>query len=97
MIAWFDKQEYDDYSDVAMACTTADATETKIINPMKASEIKTAKDDGVHVVRLRKFCQSQGKTLLFMPARENNHKNVQKGIHLDISFHQTESALRTWW
>jgi hypothetical protein len=25
-------------------------------------------------VRLRKFCQSQGKTLLFMIARENNHK-----------------------
>ena len=55
MIAWFQSKEYEDYSDVAMACSTAEATESKFVNPMKASDVKSAKDDGIGVVKLRKF------------------------------------------
>ena len=50
MIAWFQEKQYDDYSDVAMACATAEATETKFVNPMKASDVKSATDDGIGVV-----------------------------------------------
>ena len=55
MIAWFEQKQYDDYSDIAMACAIAEATETKFVNPMKASEVKSAKDDGIGVVKLRRF------------------------------------------
>jgi hypothetical protein len=55
MIAWFQEKQYDDYSGVAMACATAEATETKFVNPMKASDVRSAKDDGIGVVKLRKF------------------------------------------
>ena len=55
MIAFLMSREYENYEDVAMACSSADATEVKFVKPMIAADVKSAKDDGIGVVRLRKF------------------------------------------
>ena len=55
MIAFLVSRGYENYEDVAMACSSADATEVKFVKPMIAADVKSAKDDGIGVVRLRKF------------------------------------------
>ena len=55
MMTFLVSRGYEDYEDIAMACSTVDGTSDKFVKPMVAAEAKTAKDDGIGVVRLRKF------------------------------------------
>jgi uncharacterized membrane protein YgcG len=55
MVTWLRTKGYEDYDDIAMACSSADGTDAKFIKPMVTAEVKSAKDDGIGVVRLRKF------------------------------------------
>ena len=55
MMAFLCARGYEDYEDIAMACSTSDGTTDKFVKPMVASDVKSAKDDGIGVVRLRKF------------------------------------------
>jgi hypothetical protein len=55
MRKWFETKQYDDYSDIAMACSEVEGTEAKFVKPMIASNVQSAKDEGIGVVRLRKF------------------------------------------
>ena len=55
MMAFLCSRGYEDYEDIAMACSTVDGTTDKFVKPMVAADVKTAKDDGIGVVRLHKF------------------------------------------
>ena len=50
---WFEKSDYDDYTDVAMASSTEDGCEKVFVVPMTIAKVKTAVDAGIGVVKLK--------------------------------------------
>ena len=55
MQTWMMKKGYDDYTDVAMACSDADGTEKAFVTRMKTDGVQSALDGGIGIVKLRKF------------------------------------------
>ena len=45
MMTWFQARECEDYNDIAMACSSADATEPKFVNPMKTAKLRSTRVD----------------------------------------------------
>ena len=55
MQTWMQNKGYDDYTDVAMACSDAAGTEKAFVIRMVADKVQTAVDEGIGIVKLRKF------------------------------------------
>ena len=48
---WFEKADYDDYSDIAMACSTEDGCEKVFVLPMTTTKVQTAVDKAIGVAK----------------------------------------------
>ena len=82
------KKGYDDYTDVAMASSDADGTEKAFITRIQADQVASAVDDGIGIVKLRKFWMACTDLM----AADRRHKEAPLDPNLEAPIPEREAV-----